>query len=77
MELPKIDSRDGDEYWLRWGAGAGERYRARRVGEDIRIFFRDREKGNGTELDSFVVLGFQKAEPLEPSQERLGRIPQR
>lgn len=74
-ELPKVGSRDQHEYGLRWGLQPNQQYRARRVGEDIRIYFRQREKTTPVEPDSFVVLGFQKAEPLEPGHERLGRMP--
>jgi hypothetical protein len=73
-ELPKVGSDDGNEYWMRWGVQSHERYRVRRVGDDIRIFFRQREKTTVSEPDSFVVLGFAKANP-GPGQGRLGRIP--
>jgi hypothetical protein len=73
-ELPKVGSDDGNEYWMRWGLQLHERYRVRRVGDDIRIFFRQREKTTVVDPDSFVVLGFATANP-GPGQERLGRIP--
>lgn len=75
-ELPKVGSDDGNEYSMRWGLQPHEQYRVRRVGDDIRIFFRKREKTTVIEQDSFVVLGFAKENP-GPGQERLGRIPLR
>ena len=58
-ELRKIGSRE-NEYGLRWGTQPNQQYRAHRVGDGIRIYFRQREKANVMEPDSYLVLGFQK-----------------